>query len=60
VNPEEAFKIHQDVKAYNSIGIHWGTFKLSNEVSQLLVQSALKCKCGIMYVLSNRCTHNSC
>jgi hypothetical protein len=33
VNPEEAFKIHEDVGAYNSVGIHWGTFKLTNEVN---------------------------
>jgi hypothetical protein len=32
VNPEEAFKIHEDTQTYNTIGIHWGTFKLSNEV----------------------------
>lgn len=31
VNPEEAVKIHQDIKSEKSIGIHWGTFVLTSE-----------------------------
>lgn len=31
VNPEEAVKMHQDVKAQKSIGMHWGTFPLTAE-----------------------------
>ena len=31
VNPREAVRIHQDLNAKRSIGIHWGTFDLSDE-----------------------------
>lgn len=31
VNPAEAVQIHFDLKAKRSIGIHWGTFDLSDE-----------------------------
>ena len=31
VNPEEAVRIHQDVRSQHSIGSHWGTFKLAAE-----------------------------
>ncbi|XP_014679341.1 PREDICTED: N-acyl-phosphatidylethanolamine-hydrolyzing phospholipase D-like isoform X2 [Priapulus caudatus] len=31
VNPEEAVKIHMDIRAKQSVAIHWGTFNLSNE-----------------------------
>ncbi|XP_066448078.1 N-acyl-phosphatidylethanolamine-hydrolyzing phospholipase D isoform X2 [Eleutherodactylus coqui] len=31
VDPEEAIRIHADVRAKKSIGIHWGTFALANE-----------------------------
>lgn len=31
VDPAEAVKIHQDVRARRSIGIHWGTFQLADD-----------------------------
>lgn len=31
VDPGEAVRIHQDVRAQQSVGIHWGTFELSDE-----------------------------
>lgn len=31
VNPEEAVKIHKDVKSKKSVGVHWGTFPLGSE-----------------------------
>uniref|UniRef100_A0A0X3P0B9 Metallo-beta-lactamase domain-containing protein n=1 Tax=Schistocephalus solidus TaxID=70667 RepID=A0A0X3P0B9_SCHSO len=33
IDPAEAVKVHQDVKAKYSIGIHWGTFALGREAS---------------------------
>ena len=31
LNPEEALKVHQDIRAGTSIAIHWGTFILTDE-----------------------------
>jgi N-acyl-phosphatidylethanolamine-hydrolysing phospholipase D len=31
MSPEEAVKVHQDVRAGKSVGIHWGTFMLTDE-----------------------------
>ncbi|CAF0843920.1 unnamed protein product [Adineta steineri] len=31
VSPDEAVRIHIDVKSKQSIGVHWGTFALANE-----------------------------
>jgi len=45
VNPEEAVKIHQDINARQSIGMHWGTFQLSAEkmhAPKIELEAALK------------------
>ena len=34
INPEEAVRIHHDIGSQRSIGIHWGTFRLSSESLQ--------------------------
>jgi len=44
VDPDEAWQIHSDVRAFNSIGVHWGTFRLSHEVSHSLCVLCL-CMC---------------
>ncbi|KAJ2799111.1 hypothetical protein H4R20_004557 [Coemansia guatemalensis] len=31
VNPDDAVRIHKDLRAANSIGVHWGTFMMSDE-----------------------------
>lgn len=31
INPDEAVQIHQDVGSTKSIGVHWGTFELTDE-----------------------------
>ena len=46
VDPDEAWLIHNDVCAFNSIGVHWGTFKLSSEVCM----SVGVCQCALLAV----------
>ncbi|XP_013791817.2 N-acyl-phosphatidylethanolamine-hydrolyzing phospholipase D-like [Limulus polyphemus] len=31
VDPQEAVRIHEDIKSKCSVAIHWGTFRLGNE-----------------------------
>lgn len=31
MNPEEACLVHKDIKSAYSIGVHWGTFLMSDE-----------------------------
>jgi L-ascorbate metabolism protein UlaG (beta-lactamase superfamily) len=45
LNPQEAVLVHQDVRSRQSIGIHWGTFKLTEESlaePPLFLQKALQ------------------
>ncbi|KAG1714136.1 N-acyl-phosphatidylethanolamine-hydrolyzing phospholipase D [Nymphon striatum] len=31
IDPDDAVKIHEDIKSLRSVGVHWGTFALANE-----------------------------
>lgn len=31
INPEEAVMVHQDIRSKYSVGMHWGTFILTDE-----------------------------
>jgi L-ascorbate metabolism protein UlaG (beta-lactamase superfamily) len=33
VDPKEAVMVYEDVRAEHALGIHWGTFKMTWEVS---------------------------
>ena len=42
VDPEEAVKMHEDLRAKQSVGIHWGTFALAYEVSSIFFLFRIK------------------
>ena len=44
VEPEESVQIHLDVRSEKSIGIHWGTFKLTHEVYLINFDIFSNCK----------------
>ena len=43
VDPEEAVKVYEDVRATHALGIHWGTFRMTREVSQKKHLSVYHC-----------------
>jgi N-acyl-phosphatidylethanolamine-hydrolysing phospholipase D len=49
VNPDDAVKIHRDVRAKRSIGVHWGTFQLTDEALDAPAEAlaAARAKYGI-------------
>ena len=47
IDPEEAVKIHMDVKSKKSLAVHWGTFPLADEVIFCCFR-LLKFKCIII------------
>jgi L-ascorbate metabolism protein UlaG (beta-lactamase superfamily) len=49
VNPEEAVRIFQDVGAVQALGIHWGTFQLTDESrdAPVVALEAARAKAGI-------------
>lgn len=51
INPEEAVQIHLDVKSKKSIGIHWATFILTDEVGFCYLHFFIIPFLNIFYIL---------
>jgi L-ascorbate metabolism protein UlaG (beta-lactamase superfamily) len=46
VDPDQAVQIHKDVGAKRSLGIHWGTFQLTDEPLDAAVDDLAKARAG--------------
>eukprot|EP00795_Rhopilema_esculentum_P002259 gene2259-17867_t len=57
VDPEEAVKVHQDVKAKKSVAIHWGTFALAYENAREPPQLLRQCleAANTLWVIQSLC-----
>ena len=50
VDPEEAVNVHVDIKSQWSIGIHWGSLVMTNEVLLTLLALHLGALCFMIFL----------